>query len=161
MAKEKTGAATVRLVEELVRPVVEDLGLRLWDVRFEKEGPDWYLRILIERDTPLDTDTCEDVTRAIDPLLDEADPIEQSYYLEVGSPGLGRRLTRDEHFARYMGEKAAMHLIRPDENGNRDYEGKLAAFENGNVTLETENGTVTMPLASASYVKLCDDEDLF
>ena len=54
-----------------------------------------------------------------------------------------------------------MHLIRPDENGNRDYEGKLAAFENGNVTLETENGTVTMPLASASYVKLCDDEDLF
>ena len=161
MAKEKSGAATVRLVEKLVRPVVEDLGLRLWDVRFEKEGPDWYLRILIERDTPLDTDTCEDVTRAIDPLLDEADPIEQSYYLEVGSPGLGRRLTRDEHFARYMGEKAAMHLIRPDENGNRDYEGKLAAFENGNVTLETENGTVTMPLASASYVKLCDDEDLF
>lgn len=161
MAKEKSGAATVRLVEELVRPVVEDLGLRLWDVRFEKEGPDWYLRILIERDTPLDTDTCEDVTRAIDPLLDEADPIEQSYYLEVGSPGLGRRLTRDEHFARYMGEKAAMHLIRPDESGNRDYEGKLAAFENGNVTLETENGIVTMPLASASYVKLCDDEDLF
>ena len=161
MAKEKSGAATVRIVEELVRPVVEDLGLRLLDVRFEKEGPDWYLRILIERDTPLDTDTCEDVTRAIDPLLDEADPIEQSYYLEVGSPGLGRRLTRDEHFARYMGEKAAMHLIRPDESGNRDYEGKLAAFENGNVTLETENGTVTMPLASASYVKLCDDEDLF
>ena len=161
MAKEKSGAATVRIVEELVRPVVEDLGLRLWDVRFEKEGPDWYLRILIERDTPLDTDTCEDVTRAIDPLLDEADPIEQSYYLEVGSPGLGRRLTRDEHFARYMGEKAAMHLIRPDESGNRDYEGKLAAFENGNVTLETENGIVTMPLASASYVKLCDDEDLF
>ena len=161
MAKEKSGAATVRLVEELVRPVVEDLGLRLWDVRFEKEGPDWYLRILIERDTPLDTDTCEAVSRAIDPLLDEADPIEQSYYLEVGSPGLGRRLTRDEHFARYMGEKAAMHLIRPDESGNRDYEGKLAAFENGNVTLETENGTVTMPLASASYVKLCDDEDLF
>ena len=153
------GAASV--VETLVRPTVEGMGLRLWDVRFEKEGPDWFLRVLIDRNEPLDTDTCEAVSRAIDPLLDEADPIDQSYYLEVGSPGLGRRLTRDEHFARYMGEKAAMHLIRPDENGNRDYVGKLAAFENGNVTLETENGTVTMPLASASYVKLCDDEDLF
>ena len=161
MAKEKSGAATVRLVEELVRPVVEDLGLRLWDVRFEKEGPDWYLRILIERDTPMDTDTCEDVTRAIDPLLDEADPIEQSYYLEVGSPGLGRRLTRDEHFARYLGEKVAVRLIRPDENGSRDYEGELKAFENGNVTVKTPEGDVTVPLATASYVKLCDDEDLF
>ena len=161
MAKEKSGAATVRIVEEIVRPVVEDLGLRLWDVRFEKEGPDWYLRILIERDTPLDTDTCEDVTRAIDPLLDEADPIEQSYYLEVGSPGLGRRLTRDEHFARYLGEKVAVRLIRPDENGNRDYEGELKAFENGNVTVMTPGGEVTVPLAAASYVKLCDDEDLF
>ena len=161
MAKQQNSGGAVKTVEALARPVVEGMGLRLWDVRFEKEGPDWFLRILIDRDEPLDTDTCEAVSRAIDPLLDEADPIEQSYYLEMGSPGLGHRLTRDEHFARYMGEKAAMHLIRPDANGNRDYVGKLAAFENGNVTLETENGTVTMPLASASYVKLCDDEDLF
>ena len=161
MAKERSGAATVQIVEDLVRPVVEDLGLRLWDVRFEKEGPDWFLRILIERDTPLDTDTCEDVTRAIDPLLDEADPIEQSYYLEVGSPGLGRRLTRDEHFARYLGEKVAVHLIRPDESGRRDYEGILKAKEGPDVTLETEAGPVTFALAAASSVKLCDDEDLF
>ena len=162
MAKQ-SGGNTAQRVEALVRPTVEGMGLRLWDVVFEKEGPDWYLRVLIDKTdgTTMDTDTCADVSHALDPILDEADPIEQSYYLEVGSPGLGRRLTRDEHFARYMGEKAAMHLIRPDENGNRDYEGKLAAFENGNVTLETENGTVTMPLASASYVKLCDDEDLF
>ena len=162
MAKQ-SGGNTAQRVEALVRPTVEGMGLRLWDVVFEKEGPDWYLRVLIDKadGSTMDTDTCAEVSHALDPILDEADPIEQSYYLEVGSPGLGRRLTRDEHFARYMGEKAAMHLIRPDENGNRDYEGKLAAFENGNVTLETENGTVTMPLASASYVKLCDDEDLF
>ena len=161
MAKERSGAATVQIVEGIVRPVVEDLGLRLWDVRFEKEGPDWFLRILIERDTPLDTDTCEDVTRAIDPLLDEADPIEQSYYREVGSPGLGRRLTRDEHFARYLGEKVAVRLIRPDESGRRDYEGILKAKEGPDVTVETENGPITFALAAASSVKLCDDEDLF
>ena len=87
MAKGKNhqpgGAAAV--VEALVRPTVEGFGLRLWDVRFEKEGPDWFLRVLIDRDEPLDTDTCEAVSRAIDPILDEADPIEGSYTLEVGS----------------------------------------------------------------------------
>ena len=83
-AQHPGGAAAA--VEAIVRPVVEGMGLRLWDVRFEKEGPDWFLRVLIDRDTPLDTDTCEAVSRAIDPLLDEADPIDQSYYLEVGSP---------------------------------------------------------------------------
>lgn len=162
MAKEKSGAATVRLVEELVRPVVEDLGLRLWDVRFEKEGPDWYLRILIERDTPLDTDTCEDVTRAIDPLLDEADPIEQSYYLEVGSPGLGRRLTRPEHYEALKGQKCAAHLIRPDEAGRRDIEGILQGLDaDGNATLVNGEESYTFPVKMAGYVKLCDDEDLF
>ena len=73
--KPQQGSA-VKVVEALVRPVVEGMDLRLWDVRFEKEGPDWFLRVLIDRDEPLDTDTCEAVSRAIDPLLDEADPID-------------------------------------------------------------------------------------
>ena len=107
-AQHPGGAAAA--VEAIVRPVVEGMGLRLWDVRFEKEGPDWFLRVLIDRDTPLDTDTCEAVSRAIDPLLDEADPIDQSYYLEVGSPGLGRKLTRPEHFAALAGQKCAARL---------------------------------------------------
>ncbi len=123
--KPQQGSA-VKVVEALVRPVVEGMDLRLWDVRFEKEGPDWFLRVLIDRDEPLDTDTCEAVSRAIDPLLDEADPIEQSYYLEVGSPGLGRRLTRPEHYEQLKGQKCAAHLIRPDEQGRRDYGGHPA-----------------------------------
>ena len=76
MAKQQNSGGAVKTVEALARPVVEGMGLRLWDVRFEKEGPDWFLRILIDRDEPLDTDTCEAVSRAIDPLLDEADPID-------------------------------------------------------------------------------------
>ena len=84
----------------------------------KKEGPDWFLRVLIDRDEPLDTDTCEAVSRAIDPILDEADPIDQSYYLEVGGPGLGRRLTRPEHYEQLKGQKCAAHLIRPDEQGS-------------------------------------------
>ncbi len=154
------GAAAV--VEALVRPTVEGFGLRLWDVRFEKEGPDWFLRVLIDRDEPLDTDTCEAVSRAIDPILDEADPIDQSYYLEVGSPGLGRRLTRPEHYEQLKGQKCAAHLIRPDEQGRRDAEGILEGLSaDGMVTLKSDDGDYTFPVKAAGYVKLCDDEDLF
>lgn len=163
-AKKPQGAGAAKTVEMLVRPTVEGMGLRLWDVRFEKEGPDWFLRVLIDRDEPLDTDTCEAVSRAIDPLLDEADPIDQSYYLEVGSPGLGRRLTRPEHYAALTGQKCAAHLIRPDEAGRRDVEGLLLGLdENGMVTLKDEQTgeTCTFPQKSAGYVKLCDDEHLF
>ena len=156
-----TGGAAAA-VERLVRPTVEGMGLQLWDVRFEKEGPDWFLRVLIDRDTPLDTDTCEAVSRAIDPLLDEADPIEQSYYLEVGSPGLGRRLTRPEHYEALRGQKCAAHLIRPDEAGRRDVSGILQGLDGeGNVTLLEGQTPYTFPLKAAGYVKLCDDEDLF
>ena len=140
MAKGKNhqpgGAAAV--VEALVRPTVEGFGLRLWDVRFEKEGPDWFLRVLIDRDEPLDTDTC------------------------VGSPGLGRRLTRPEHYEQLKGQKCAAHLIRPDEQGRRDAEGILEGLSaDGMVTLKSDDGDYTFPVKAAGYVKLCDDEDLF
>lgn len=161
MGKKSSGAATAKTVEALVRPIVEAEGLRLWDVRFEKDGPDWYLRILIEGDGALDTDTCERVSRAIDPVLDEADPIEQSYYLEVGSPGLGRHLTREEHYKALAGQKIRVHLIRPDAAGCRDYEGLLTGRQGSSVIIETEAGPYTFPVSAASYVKLMDDEHLF
>ena len=162
MAKQQNSGGAARTVETLVRPTVEGMGLRLWDVRFEKEGPDWFLRVLIDRDEPLDTDTCEAVSRAIDPILDEADPIDQSYYLEVGSPGLGRRLTRPEHYEALRGQKCAAHLIRPDEAGRRDVAGILQGLDaDGNVTLADREETYTFPVKAAGYVKLCDDEDLF
>ena len=164
MAKGKNhqpgGAAAV--VEALVRPTVEGFGLRLWDVRFEKEGPDWFLRVLIDRDEPLDTDTCEAVSRAIDPLLDEADPIEQSYYLEVGSPGLGRKLTRDVHFEAMRGRRVAAHLIRATAAGEKDVAGILQGKDGARVTLLLDDGSETViEEKEASYFKLCDDEDLF
>ena len=142
--------------------MLADLGLRLWDVRFEKEGPDWFLRVLIDRDTPLDMDACEAATRAIDPVLDQADPISQSYYLEVGSPGLGCKLTRDAHFQAKRGQKVAAHLIRPDSQGRRDLSGILEGLEGDAVALRLEDDSrVLIPRKDASYFKLCDDEDLF
>ena len=163
MAKGKNhqpgGAAAV--VEALVRPTVEGFGLRLWDVRFEKEGPDWFLRVLIDRDEPLDTDTCEAVSRAIDPILDEADPIDQSYYLEVGSPGLGRKLTRPEHYEAVQGQKVSVRLYRANENGVKEFSGLLTSREGNTITLEGSAGPMQFELSAVSTVRLCDDEDLF
>ena len=158
-----SGGNTAQKVEALVRPVVEAQGLRLWDVVFEKEGPDWYLRVLIDKTdgTAMDTDTCAAVSHAIDPILDEADPIEQSYYLEVGSPGLARRLTRPEHYALCQGQKVAVRLIRPDAAGCREYEGILQGRDGSMVTLETAAGPVQFAANAASSVRLRDDEDLF
>ena len=161
MAKQ-AGGNTARRVEALVRPIVEGMGLRLWDVVFEKEGPDWYLRVLIDRDGVMDTDTCAAVSHALDPVLDEADPIPQSYYLEVGSPGLGRRLTRPEHYDAVLGQKVRLRLYRPHEAGRRDLAGILTAHEGDAVTLALEDGgEARVALAAVSTARLADDEDLF
>ena len=158
--KPQQGSA-VKVVEALVRPVVEGMNLRLWDVRFEKEGPDWFLRVLIDRDEPLDTDTCEAVSRAIDPLLDEADPIEQSYYLEVGSPGW-RRLTPPRALRAAQGPEVRGASDPPRRAGPPRLCGHPAgAGCDGNVTLTDGEETYAFPVKSAGYVKLCDDEDLF
>ena len=98
---------------------------------------------------------------ALDPILDEADPIDQSYYLEVGSPGLGRKLTRPEHYEALKGQKVRAKLIRPNADGVRELSGILTGREGSTVTLETENGPVTFEVNAASGVQLCDDEDLF
>ena len=162
MAKTAGGKNTAGVVETLVRPVVEGMGLSLWDVRFEKEGPDWYLRVLIDKpDGTMDTDTCAEVSHALDPILDEADPIDQSYYLEVGSPGLGRKLTRPEHYEALKGEKIGVKLIRPNADGVREFAGILKGREGSTVTVETENGPVSFEVSAASSVHLCDDEHLF
>ena len=162
MAKQ-SGGNTAQRVEALVRPIVEGMGLRLWDVVFEKEGPDWYLRVLIDKTdgTTMDTDTCADVSHALDPILDEADPIDQSYYLEVGSPGLGRKLTRPEHYEQLKGQKIRAKLIRPNADGVRELAGILTGREGTTVTLDTDNGPVAFEVNAASSVQLCDDEDLF
>ena len=112
---------TVAEVEALVTPTLEELGFAVWDVRFEKEGPNWFLRILIDRadGETMDTDACELASRAVDPIIDEADPIEQSYFLEVGSPGLGRRLTRTRHYEACEGEAVSarfIHTVRAEHH---------------------------------------------
>ncbi|MDD6187291.1 MAG: ribosome maturation factor RimP [Oscillospiraceae bacterium] len=156
------GKKVTETVEEIVRPIAEEMGLILWDVTFEKEGPDWILRVYIDKDNEgVYIDECVDLSRAVDPLLDEADPISIPYNFEVSSAGLGRKLTKPFHFEKKMGETVLARLIRA-ENGVKEIKGVLKDYDNGFITIEKEDGTqVIVEQKNTSFVKLCDDEDLF
>lgn len=156
MAKQNISAA----VNAAVEPTVTALGYRLWDVRFEKEGADSYLRVLIEGDSPIGLIDCETVSRAVEPIIDALDPIDGSYYLQVSSAGLGRRLLREEHYDRCIGETVSALLIRPLPSGERTVRGTLVARDGSVITVEGDTA-VRIDLKDVSYVKLCDDEDLF
>lgn len=164
MAQKKN---TVQAVRELAQPLADELGFFLWDVRFEKEGATWYLRVLIDKDGGIDMNDCEAFTRPFNKILDEADPISQSYVFECGSPGLGRELRRPEHFEVCIGDVVRVRLIRPDENGEREFVVGLAGYEKDKIiccTLDDEGnstGEREFLLSDCSYVKLNDDADLF
>ena len=153
------GGNTVKIVWDIVEPFAGELGLRIWDVRFLKEGSSWFLRIFIDKDGGVSIDDCVDLTHAINGPLDEADPIEQAYFLEISSPGVERDLVRDEHFTAYIGERIKVKMIRPVE-GKREFSGILADYSDGNITirLEDESG-FTFTKKEASWIKL-DDFDM-
>ena len=153
------GGNTVKNVWEIVEPFTEELGLKIWDVRFLKEGSSWYLRIFIDKEGGVSIDDCVDLTHAINKPLDEADPIEQAYFLEVSSPGVERDLVRDEHFTAYIGEKIKVKMIRPVE-GKREFNGILSDYSDGNITisLDDESG-FTFTKKEASWIKV-DDFDM-
>lgn len=152
MAKVKK-VPTVQTAARLAQPVLEKLGLTLWDVRFEKEGSLWYLRYYLDKEGGITIDDCEAFSRAVDKLLDEADPIDQSYTLEVSSPGVERELTRDWHYAASIGQILTVRLIRPVE-GVRDFVGELTGYEDGKLTLLIdEDLEMTLERTEASHVR--------
>lgn len=147
---------TVSRVYEIVAPYAKELGLDIWDIRFVKEGTDWYLRIFIDKEGGVSIDDCVDLTHAVTKPLDEADPISQSYTLEVSSPGVERELVTDRHFEQSVGEKVMLRLIRPIEKV-RDFSGTLMAYESGVIILELPDGEeLTVNKKDTSYVKLDD-----
>ena len=129
----------VATVTELASPITADNGVMLWDVRFVKEGASWILRVVIDReDEPVSINDCVAVSRKLSPVLDEADPIPQSYCLEVTSPGADRELTRPEHFAYYEGYPVTLKFYRPDENGQKELTGILLGEQEGGIAIQTE-----------------------
>ena len=124
---------------ELLTPVINELGYDVWDIEYVREAAEWFLRITIDSPNGIDIDDCEKVHRAIDPVLDEADPIESAYYLEVSSPGIERELRTDRHIEACIGCRVEVRLYAPLD-GAKTYVGVLAGFENGAVTVETAAG---------------------
>ncbi len=143
---------------ELAEPLAESLGLKIWDVRYVKEGADWFLRIFIDKEGGVSIDDCVEMTHAIDGPLDELDPIKDAYTLEVSSPGAERALTRDSHFEEFIGSKVMVKLIRPLD-GKREFKGILKGYDKGDVTVETDDTSFVFNKKEASYVKLDDFDD--
>jgi len=144
MMKKSSGniAETVRALAE---PIAESFGYFLWDVEYVKEGARRILRLTIdtEAEEGITIDDCEKMHRAIDPVLDEADPIEEAYYLEVSSPGLERELRTEDHIRACEGWEVEVRLFAPMD-GSKVFVGTLGELgEGGAIVLETEGGTLT------------------
>ena len=125
------------LVTGLCEPIARELGVELWDVEFKKEGSDYFLRIYLDREGGIDIDTCEAFSRRISDVLDEVDPIEQGYYLEVSSAGLDRTLKRERDFERYLGAVVDVGLYRKWEN-SKQVQGELMAFDADSITIRLD-----------------------
>ena len=133
MAKNQKGVA--QTVTELAEPIAKELGYILWDVEFVREGSRRILRITIDSEEGITVDDCEKMHRAMDPVLDEADPIEEAYYLEVSSPGIERDLRTDEHIFYCVGADVEVRLYAP-RDGSKVFCGELLPLsEKGNIVI--------------------------
>lgn len=140
-------------VASFARPVIEGMGLELWDVEYVREGADWFLRVYIDKPQGVDIDDCERVSRALDPILDEQDPIPDSYHFEVCSAGLERELKRPQDFVRFLGAPVLVKLYRA-RDGQREFPGTLQGYEAGRVTVGTPQGAVTFEKSEVAQVRL-------
>ncbi len=138
-------------VREAILPTVTELGYRIWDVTYSKIGADYHLEITIDNDNGINIEDCEKVHRAIDPILDELDPIEDFYYLEVSSPGVERELRTDEHIALSIGAKVEAKLFAA-KDGRKSIVGVLSSYADGVVTIN--DGAGETELAKAEISKL-------
>ena len=142
------------LVAQFAEPIVKAHGCLLWDVEYVREGSERFLRLYIEKeDGPVDITDCEAISRAVDPVLDEKDPIAESYHFEVCSAGLERTLKRPADFARFMGSPITVKLYRP-RNGLKEIPGILRGYEDGKLAVEAGKETVEFEKSEVALVRL-------
>lgn len=157
--KIKKFGGTEQKVFQLVKDEAEKQGLQIWDVRYEKEGANWYLRIFIEKEDGISIEDCENFTRPVNSILDKADPIPQSYILEIGSAGLERELVRESHFEAGIGLPIRARAIR-DFGGEKEIVGILGGYDKEKVTLvfpaetpDEEDAYAELPFADIAYIR--------
>ena len=141
------------LTAKLALPVVEEAGCELWDVEYVREAGSWFLRIYIDKEGGVDILDCEKVSRALSDLLDEADPIEGSYTLEVSSAGAERPLKRPGDFQRFMGSPVAVKLYKA-QGGRKEFAGVLTGYDNGDVTITVGDASMTFAKADVALCRL-------
>ncbi len=140
-------------VQALAEPVAASLGLEIWDVEFVKEAGTRFLRVYIDKAEGVSIQDCEDFSRAMDPVLDEADPIPDSYVFEVSSAGAERVLKRPRDFERFLGSDVAVKLYQPVD-GSKQYIGELSAYDDGDVTILQNGKPRTFSKSSVAQVRL-------
>jgi len=142
--------------EELLTPIAAAAGVSVYDVEYVKEGGEWYLRAYIDKPGGVNILDCETVSRALSDRLDEEDFIPDAYILEVSSPGLGRRLTKDKHLQMSIGEKVELRTYKPIEK-QKDFSGTLKAFNQDTITIETDGGETVFQRKEVAVVRLALD----
>ena len=138
-------------VAAFAQPIVEANGCMLWDVEYVREGSERFLRVYIDKEGGIDITDCETIHRALDPILDEKDPIAESYHFEVCSAGLERALKRPSDFAEFMNSPVLVKLYRP-RNGLKEIPGILRGYDQGRITLEAGKENIVF---EKSEVALC------
>ena len=141
------------LVTEFSKPIVEEMGCSLWDVEYVREGSERFLRLYIDKEGGVDIEDCEKVHRAVDPVLDEKDPIAESYHFEVCSAGLERALKRPSDFEQFMGSPILIKLYRP-RNGLKEVPGILRGYQDRRITVEAGKETVTFEKSEVALARL-------
>ena len=142
-----------QIVYDLALPVAEAQGLDIWDVEYVREAGQWFLRVYIDKEEGISVDDCEAFSHAMDPILDEADPIEESYVFEVSSAGLERALKRPGDFERFMGSNVEVKLYK-SANGGKEHVGTLTGYNNGDVTIKKGQLELTFPKDTVAQVRL-------
>ncbi len=140
-------------VTAIVKPIVEEEGCSLWDVEYVREAGSWYLRIYIDKVGGVDIEDCERISRRLDPVLDEADPIPDSYVFEVGSAGIERELKRPGDFEAFLGSDVEVRLYQP-VNGQKSFVGTLLSYDNGTTTIEIGGKTLSFNKTQTAQVRL-------
>lgn len=129
------------IIEELSLPIVREMGFELVDVEYKKERNSWFLRLFIDKPGGITIDDCQNFSEMLSEVLDHEDPIPQSYYLEVSSPGLDRPLKKESDFVRYKGFKVDLKLFKPI-NGKKSFTGELVGLEDGDIVIKNQDGTM-------------------
>ena len=140
-------------VARLAQPVVAAQGCSLWDTEYVREGPDYFLRLYIDKEGGVDVADCEAISRAMEPILDEADPIATRYYFEVCSAGLERVLKRPSDFHRFLGSPVTVKLYR-SRNGMKELPAILRGYEDGVLTVEMGKETIVLEKSQVALVRL-------